>query len=128
MKTNALPAALAIALATTALGIPAMPPPPLPYSTEARVFHVGKVGKPGAAAWETRAGLVDLHGSLPAPLSREEFVARVKAGQSFKVTRIEPEACQPCFGRGILTGLRGGGLCPACHGSGACRVTYTLCW
>ena len=70
-------------------------------------------------------------------LTRDSFVAALKAGKTFTVTRAEEESCRTCSGRGFISRTGGGlsleiqrGTCPNCSGSGKTKITkeYTIAW
>ncbi len=73
---------------------------------------------------------------VPAPepqkLTREDFLKRVKAGETFSA--IHSSLCQECRGSGRVTPTRGKGekdgkvRCRSCHGKGKRAVRYTLKW
>jgi hypothetical protein len=62
------------------------------------------------------------------PMTREAFLARLKAGATFAVTLLEVGKCHTCFGKGTLGALRQNAACPDCGATGAAIITYTLRW
>jgi len=60
--------------------------------------------------------------------TQEEFVERLKAGETFAVRILDPKGCATCNGDGQMTSLQGGGNCKSCQGTGEILQTYTLKW
>lgn len=60
--------------------------------------------------------------------TEEEFVERLKAGESFTVRILDPNGCASCNGDGKMSTLQGGGNCETCQGTGESLQTYILKW
>lgn len=59
---------------------------------------------------------------------KEEFVERLKAGETFTVRTINPTGCAKCFGDGKLGASEKYEVCLDCGGSGEAITTWTIKW
>lgn len=60
--------------------------------------------------------------------TRGEFVAALKAGESFTVVTMDEKGCPRCFGDGLLGALDKNAQCPDCGGTGETVVTWVMKW
>lgn len=61
-------------------------------------------------------------------LTKEQFVERLKTGETWLLRGFKKEKCLDCFGDGKLSALQGGGTCKSCRGSGDIKTNYLVKW
>lgn len=61
-------------------------------------------------------------------ISREEFVARLRSGETFTIENFEEQKCTKCHGFGHLGFLSGEKDCPECGDSGKVWVNCLVVW
>ena len=61
-------------------------------------------------------------------MTQEEFVQRLKGGETWTLRRHEEKKCNPCFGAGKLGSLQGGGTCKECKGKGIISNDVLVKW
>ncbi len=65
--------------------------------------------------------------SLPA-ITKEDFVARLKLGESWTLPNYKTVDCRKCMGRGDMGKLRGNAKCTDCRATGKAPVDYIVVW
>lgn len=63
--------------------------------------------------------------------TQEEFVDRLRNGETWTLKNFEEEDCRVCFGRGELSTFKGGGACPQCGDTahkGKGFIDYLIRW
>lgn len=63
-----------------------------------------------------------------AAFTKENFVFRLKAGQTWNLKNFESQKCPTCGGDGKLSAMQKNGACPDCRGKGAFPVDLTVRW
>ncbi|MEI6605698.1 MAG: hypothetical protein WCP35_10345 [Verrucomicrobiota bacterium] len=60
--------------------------------------------------------------------TREEFLERIKLGETFTVVEKVEGGCYECMGNGDMGAMHKNKVCVKCQGSGNAAVTWTLKW
>jgi hypothetical protein len=61
-------------------------------------------------------------------LTQDEFVARLRAGETWLLPKAEMVDCNDCFGDGKLSGLQNDAKCRSCDGTGSVTVDFLVKW
>ena len=64
----------------------------------------------------------------PVDLSQQDFVKRLKGGESWVLKRFREKRCKNCFGDGKLNAMKNYAKCPDCKGKGATVVDCIVKW
>jgi hypothetical protein len=60
--------------------------------------------------------------------SKEEFVARLKGGETWTLKNYSEKNCHSCLGDGVLSGSEKNASCPACKGNGVLAEDLLVKW
>jgi hypothetical protein len=65
---------------------------------------------------------------IPQPLTQDEFVERLKNGDTWLLKNYKKKKCHGCFGKGKLGALKNYATCPDCNGKGAFMLDCVVKW
>ena len=65
---------------------------------------------------------------VPVDLSQQDFVKRLKSGESWLLKGFSKKRCKNCFGDGELGAMKKYAKCPDCRGKGSRSVDYRIQW
>jgi hypothetical protein len=65
---------------------------------------------------------------VPVELSQEDFVARLKKGESWVLKNFRKKSCGGCFGDGKLNAMKNYARCPDCKGEGYAMLDCVVKW
>ena len=69
-----------------------------------------------------------LHEIIPVDLSQQDFIKRLKGGESWVLKQFRVNKCHKCFGDGKLSALRKYAKCPDCKGKGDTSFDCIVMW
>lgn len=64
----------------------------------------------------------------PEYMTQDEFIKRLKAGETWRLYRFTTAECRACFGDGKKSKLQGGGSCEDCEGKGSSTKDLLVKW
>lgn len=64
----------------------------------------------------------------PVDLSQDEFVEKLKKGESWLLKRFKEKSCTFCFGDGKLSASTNYAKCPDCNGKGSTLLDCVIKW